>query len=295
MQNNNLPSNYPEDEIDLRDLLKTIFNSKKLIILITLAFALLAFIYIAEKEVKYQSTVIIEIGSYDLNFDQNGLSSVEKKLIEPVWLLIQKLKVNLIYKKQLGLDSEKLNFNSIENQLLEIKYTSPSSEISENAIKEAIIFVQETHTEILANIVNSLSAKIVGIDNKISAQENKIKYLLKLIPEEENNLLLLESNPTLLLQRASVKPTLQETIYRFKEEVITMQEEIKIEKQEKETVELQAKFINNQKNKTQPIRGLITSQIKPKQLFTILIGTIFGFIFSIFIVIVRQAFLKEQN
>ena len=65
--------------------------------------------------------------------------------------------------------------------------------------------------------------------------------------------------------------------------------------QEKDTLELQVKLVKDQKSTTQPIRELVTSEIKPKQLLTILIGTILGFIFSVLIVFIRQAFLKEQN
>ena len=93
MKNSDLNNEYLDDEIDLVELLRTLYSSKKLIIIVTLAFSLLAFIYTTQKEVEYQSTVILEVGSYDL---LNG----EKKLVEPVSSLIKKLKVNLIYKKQ---------------------------------------------------------------------------------------------------------------------------------------------------------------------------------------------------
>ena len=65
--------------------------------------------------------------------------------------------------------------------------------------------------------------------------------------------------------------------------------------QEKENLDLQIKLVNDQKNMTQPIRELETSEIKTNTLLIILIGAILGFIFSIFIVLIRQAFLKEQN
>ena len=65
--------------------------------------------------------------------------------------------------------------------------------------------------------------------------------------------------------------------------------------QEKDTLELQIKVVKNQKNTTQAIRDIATSEIKPRLLFTILIGTIFGLMFSIFIVLIRNSFLKEQN
>ena len=65
--------------------------------------------------------------------------------------------------------------------------------------------------------------------------------------------------------------------------------------QEKDTLKLQIKLVNDQTNMSQPIRELETSEIKTNTLLTILIGTILGFIFSVLIVFIRQAFLKEQN
>jgi LPS O-antigen subunit length determinant protein (WzzB/FepE family) len=332
MKNSNLNNEYLDDEIDLVELLRTLYRSKKLIILITLASALLAFAYLSQKEAEYQSTVILEVGTYDLT---NG----EKKLVEPVSSLIQKLKINEI-SQQLN----ELNFNSIEDHFLEIDVTSPSPEFNENLINEAIRFAQESHAESLDKIVNSFSEKIMAIDNEIKYQqesqkliaikaiktldinipalETKIKNLLELIPEEENNLLLLESNPSALLQRTSSSPTLQEVIFSYKLLAIDTRSELALLKQEKEAfklqvksnaegeftseelfklnqekeaLEMQVKLAKDQTNSTQPIRELVTSEIKTKTLLIILIGTILGFIFSVFIVFIRQAFLKEQN
>jgi len=432
MKNSNLNNEYLDDEIDLIVLLRTILNSKKLIIIVTFSFSLLAFIYTTQKELEYESTVILEVGSY-------RLLSGEKKLFEPVSSLIKKLKVDLVYKKQLEfgdlkLKGNKLNFKSIEDKLLEIDYTSPSPEFNETIINEAITFSQESNAEILTKIVNSFSEKIVTIDNEVEflknsiksqqeskklnainaikvidseveflknsiksqqesqklnainaikvidieipALESKLKYLLDLIPAEENNLLLLKSNPSALLQRASSSPTLQQIIYSYNEQAITLKNQIRNLQQEKEalemqvksitegkfvseelfklqqekealemqvksitegkfvseelfklqqekdtlemqvksiaegkfvseelfklqqekdTLEMQVKLVKDQKITTQPIRELVTSEIKTKQLFIILIGTILGFIFSVLIVFIRQAFLKEQN
>ena len=304
MKNSNLNNEYLDDEIDLIELLRTIYSSKKLIILITLASALLAFIYIAQKESVYQSSVTIEVGSYDL-------LSGEKKLIEPVSSLITKLKINQI-SKQL----DELNYKSIEDQFLEISYTSPSPESNEKLINEAIRFIEENHVEILDKIVNSFSEKIVAIDNQLEKQkikvinlkrsiENKIytlesknKFLLKLIPEEENNLFLWQFyEQTLDIQNAiqDLKQEKDSLELQGTEVYIKSDSKYNSLQQEKDSLELQIKLVKDQKSTTQPIRDIVTSEIKPKQLLTILIGTILGFIFSVLIVFARQAFLKEQN
>ena len=159
MKNSNLNNEYLDDEIDLLELLRTLYSSKKLIIIVTLAFSLLAFIYTTQKEAEYQSTVTLEVGSYDLI---NG----EKELVEPVSSLIKKLKIN-----QISQQSDELNYKSIEDYFLEINYTSPSTELNENLIKEAIKFSQDSYMKSLDNIVNSFS-------DEIKAKELQIDFLI---------------------------------------------------------------------------------------------------------------------
>ena len=65
--------------------------------------------------------------------------------------------------------------------------------------------------------------------------------------------------------------------------------------QEKDALELKIKLVSDKTNMTRQMREIETTEIKIKNVVIILIGTILGFIFSIFIVIARQEFLKEQN
>ncbi len=209
--------------------------------------------------------------------------------------------------------------NSIKNQqeskklnaINAIKTLDSEVEFIKNSIKNQ----QESRKLIAINAIKT-------IDSEIPALESKIKYLLELIPAEEENLVLLKSDPSALLQRAASSPTLQQIIYSYNEQTITLKNQIQNLQQEKEALELQVKsiadgefaseelfklqqekdslelqikLVKDQKSTTQQIRELVSSEIKPKQLLTILIGTILGFILSVFIVFIRQAFLKEQN
>ena len=314
MKNSDLNNEYLDDEIDLVELLRTLYSSKKLIIIVTLAFSLLAFIYTTQKEVEYQSTVILEVGSYDLI---NG----EKKLVEPVSSLIKKLKIN-----QISQQSDELNYKSIEDHFLQINYTSPSPELNENSIKEAIKFSQDSYMKTLDNIVNSFSdgikakelqidflinstlsnkesrqLKVINeineIDSKVDLDKIKINFLSKLLITQKNDLILEDQ---LMILQAKVKElekkkeSLERKIILIDSSDIFSKEVFKF-KQEINSLEKQSKLIKNSSSKTQPIRELVTSEIKTKTLLIILIGTILGFIFSVFIVFIRQAFLKEQN
>ena len=314
MKNSNLNNEYLDDEIDLIELLRTLYSSKKLIIIVTLAFSLLAFIYTTQKEVEYQSTVILEVGSYDLS---NG----EKKLVEPVSSLIKKLKIN-----QISQQSDELNYKSIEDHFLQINYTSPSPELNENSIKEAIKFSQDSYMKTLDNIVNSFSDGIKAkelqidflinsslsnkesrqlevineineIDSKVDLDKIKINFLSKLLITQKNDLILEDQLMTLqakVKELEKKKESLERKIILIDSSDIVGNEVFEF-KQEINSLEKQSKLIKNSSSKTQPIRELVTSEIKTKTLLIILIGTILGFIFSVLIVFIRQAFLKEQN
>ena len=65
MQNNN-PNNYiQEDEINIREFLDLFINSKKIIIVITLFFSLIATIYAYSLKPNYEASSVIEIGFYN--------------------------------------------------------------------------------------------------------------------------------------------------------------------------------------------------------------------------------------
>ena len=66
MQNNN-PNDYLQEEIYLKDIIKLLINSKKLIIVTTLIVTLLGAIYSFQKAPVYKSTALIEIGYYPKN------------------------------------------------------------------------------------------------------------------------------------------------------------------------------------------------------------------------------------
>jgi LPS O-antigen subunit length determinant protein (WzzB/FepE family) len=324
MKNSNLNNEYLDDEIDLLEILRTIYSSKKLIIILTLAFSLLAFIYTTQKELEYQSTVVLEVGSY-------RLLSGEKKIVEPVSSLIKKLKVDLVYKKQLEfsylkLNDKKLNFKSIEDQLLEINYTSPSPEFNEKLINEVIIFSQESHVGILANIVNSFSDKIraielqidflknssssnkeskklevtneiIRIDTEVDLNKIKINFVSELLLTQENDLMRKDQFMTLQAKVKELerkKGNLEKKIKLIDSSDFVAKDVFEL-KVEKNSLEKQTKLIKNSSSKPQPIREIKTTEIKTNNRVIILIGANFGFIFSIFIVFIRQAFLKEQN
>ena len=167
---NNTNNDYQNNEIDFRKIYKVIITSKILIILITLSFSLLTFIYSSQKTSVYKSTAILEVGSYhDINNDIN----INEKSIETVKDLIKNVRVELIFKQQLT-EVNKLEFGSIEGQLLEINYSAPINEFNENLVKETVIYIETKHSDLLNRINNSNKQKILS---EIESINQKLNYL----------------------------------------------------------------------------------------------------------------------
>ena len=89
-----------EDEIDLRELFKTIWDKKVFIIVFTFVITLIAAIYAYNKTPIYEAKALVEIGEYKLNSTtKNSIddaTALEKKLttlylpllLSIIWILI---------------------------------------------------------------------------------------------------------------------------------------------------------------------------------------------------------------
>ncbi len=87
MQKNNLQDDHYQDQIDLKKLSRILLRSWKLLVLVTFASALLALIYTNQKESRYESSVFLEMGSYETPPSLKNPQGIS--LIEPVSNLIK--------------------------------------------------------------------------------------------------------------------------------------------------------------------------------------------------------------
>ncbi|MFY9083479.1 Wzz/FepE/Etk N-terminal domain-containing protein, partial [Aliarcobacter butzleri] len=60
-----------EDEIDLKELFKTIWSYKKFILIFTFIVTVLSIIYVSSKTPTYEVTALVEVGSYKTESDQD--------------------------------------------------------------------------------------------------------------------------------------------------------------------------------------------------------------------------------
>jgi LPS O-antigen subunit length determinant protein (WzzB/FepE family) len=239
MKNNN-PNDYlQEDEIDLKEIFKLLINSKKLIIVITLVITTLGAIYSFQKAPQYKSTALLEIVQYD---------TLEKVniLVEPASKLIQNLNIVFIHK---SFDNKTLSIKTIEDKLIEIEIHKPSIDLGKKTLDEITRYIEKRHSLLLTNVKNQLkyrinslnktieyhlalrsnqikndklriTNKIESLNSELPVLDKKIESLSEVIVADEKNLLLLESDNELFIQRASQAPTLDQVIFTYKADLI---------------------------------------------------------------------------
>lgn len=221
-----------DDEINLFEIIDILIQSKTIIILTTLIFTILAFIYSVQKKPTYQSSVLIEIGHYET-------SSGPIELLESPNSIIQNLNINLKYKLDNALDTE---INVIENRLIEIKHSSESTEKNVDVLNQFINYLDKKHSSLSdtsyqekikeinmeLDYINSeiendkkferlkLSSQIRDLDVQIPSFDLQISNFKKIISEDEENLRLLKDSPDLYLERTSKNPTLNQVIHEYK-------------------------------------------------------------------------------
>jgi hypothetical protein len=185
--------------------------------------------------------------------------------------------------------SEILNFDTFLDRFLEINHISPSTELNEKIINEAIIFSQDSHAATIDNIINSFSEEAAVIDNEIEDIKNlinEIEDIKNLIKNQKTSIAKGELNQ----ENADL-----DTQIKLITEVALVSKNLALLNIEKENLDLQIKLIKGQYKITQPVAEIETNKVNNKQHIIISIGAFLGFIFSIFIVLFRQAYLKEKN
>ena len=172
---------FLENEIDLIPVFKVLVNSKKLIIITTLVCTFLAFIYTYQKDAAYESTALLEIGSYVSINNQ-------EKLIESAPDLIEDLKVEINYKKKLAVE-----FKEIRDRIISLSYISSSPNINTKILNSTIEYILNKHSvgltkkiKLLKNQNKIIDTKINFLNNSLETQKNiTIQNTYRSIEKEE--------------------------------------------------------------------------------------------------------------
>lgn len=298
-----------EDEIDLKELFKTIWAKKIFIVIFTLVVTILAGFYAYIKTPIYEAKALVEIGEYKINnTTKNSVddaSTLEKKLST----LFVDMEKNLKDKT-----SEISNISVVKGlkNFLEIKSESTSNEEAKNEILKVLTFVQNEHEKILDDVkkqkemelrnidlqISDIKSKSVAlIDKKIENNIKNLKSLEEQLKQVDENLKKIDSlNPSLaalkLMEKRDITNSINTiTIQNFeleskKDELLTTTL-YKLE-ESKKIIELSL-LPHNYKN-TQIIGEIMTNDFptKPKKSLIVAVAFVTGFIISIFLVFFIQ-------
>lgn len=294
-----------EDEIDLRELFKTLWEKRIFIVVFTLAITVLAIVYVYIKTPIYEAKALVEIGEYRLNDDSRNFiddaTSLEKKL-STLFIDIKKSNQD---------EASKISNIAVAKGLknfLEITSEATSNDEAKNEIIKVLDFVQNEHEKVLDDVKKQKELELKNIDLQISDIKSKsvalidkklqndattledLKEQLKLINE---NLKKIDSlNPSLaalkLMEKRDITSSIDELLNRTfelenkKDELLTTTL-YKLE-ENKKIIELLL-LPHNYKN-THVVGEIMINDfaIKPKKGLTIAVAFVSGFILSVFLV-----------
>ena len=294
-----------EDEIDLRELFKTIWARRFFVITFTLVVTVLAAVYAYTKTPIYEAKALVEIGEYKLNgTTKNSIDNavvLEKKLSTLFVDMEKNLKDKTSEISNIAIVKGLINF-------LEIKSEATSNEEAKNEILKVLTFVQGEHEKILDDVKKQKEMELRNIDLQISdiksrtvalidkKLENNVKNLenlqeqLKFVDE---NLKKIDSlNPSLaalkLMEKKDITNSINTlTIQNFdleskKDELLTTS--LYTLQENKKIIELSL-LPHNYKN-TQIVGEIMTNDFptKPKKSLIVAVAFVTGFILSIFLV-----------
>ena len=293
-----------EDEIDLKELFKTIWAKKIFIVIFTLVVTILAGFYAYSKTPIYEAKALLEIGEYKKNPVDDAVA-LEKKL-STIFIDMEK---NLKDKT-----SQISNISVVKGlkNFLEIKSESTSNEEAKNEILKVLTFVQNEHEKILDDVkkqkemelrnidlqISDIKSKSVDlIDKKIENNIKNLKSLEEQLKQVDENLKKIDSlNPSLaalkLMEKRDITNSINTiTIQNFeleskKDELLTTNL-YKLE-ESKKIIELSL-LPHNYKN-TQIVGEIMTNDFptKPKKSLIVAVAFVTGFIISIFLVFFIQ-------
>ena len=300
-----------EDEIDLKELFKTIWAKKIFIVIFTLVVTILAGFYAYSKTPIYEAKALLEIGEYKKNPVDDAVA-LEKKL-STIFIDMEK---NLKDKT-----SEISNISVVKGlkNFLEIKSESTSNEEAKNEILKVLTFVQNEHEKILDDVkkqkemelrnidlqISDIKSKSVAlIDKKIENNIKNLKSLEEQLKQVDENLKKIDSlNPSLaalkLMEKRDITNSINTiTIQNFeleskKDELLTTTL-YKLE-ESKKIIELSL-LPHNYKN-TQIVGEIIINDFptKPKKKLIVAVAFVTGFIISIFLVFLFNFIKQNEN
>lgn len=160
-----------EDEIDLKELIKTVWNYKLFIIIFTGLVTILAIVYALIKTPIYEAKAIVKIGEY------KDVAKNSKVVIDDANNLVTKLNVLYIdlYKNQNDRKQWIENISTLKKNkdFISIISQGLSNELAILEAQSVVSYIKEEHERTLSEVLENKQSEL----NQIDKQINKIKNI----------------------------------------------------------------------------------------------------------------------
>ena len=165
-----------ESDLSLNDIVITLLDSKKIIIIITLLITIIAGVIVISMPTLYKSEALIEIGKHNFGRNTQNLPNTNE-LIEDTPLAIRELEIIFQYKKHEYSDYPIL-FEAAAQRLIRVETITPSVELGQNSLTKVVSYIIDKHKKI-ANLntkgsLDNLINEVASIKEELSFNESQL-------------------------------------------------------------------------------------------------------------------------
>jgi len=308
-QNLNGQRYIEEDEIDLRELFKTIWKNKKFIVIFTMIVTVLSIIYVLIKTPVYEAKAIVKIGEYKVASNSNSNSNIildnaSKLSTELNILFIDILKNEKDRKSWI----EKISVLKKQKDFISITSQGLSNELAIKELHKTVVYIQNKHQKILDDVKSKREIGIKNINKKIDKiKTREIPTLVKKISQYKKDINFYSSNlnklalkmnkvenetPALAMLELNEQRRLTEMVFKLRQDLINTKDgKFTLEtetlgnlKEQIEDIQTLLKPYNYKNSKV--VGKIMTNEypVKPKKKLIVVVAFVTGFILSIFLV-----------
>ncbi len=298
-----------EDEIDLRELFKTLWKYKIFILVFTFVITILSIIYVSLKTPTYQVTALVELGSYKTESDQDVIIDNADNLSKKLTTIFIDLKKNLENK---NFEITKIVTVKGMKNFIEISSEASSNTQAIEGLNEVIEHIKSEHSKLLDDVKekNEFQLKNISLSIK-NIEEDKLVNIEKKIELYQQNILNLEEqmvsvtetlkninklDPAISALKLMEKRDISNAIILNKSNLYDLIEEkenlinIEINKLLDRKKILETLSLPHNLKNSEVVGSILVNEhpIKPKKSLIVIVAFITGFIVSIFLVFFIQ-------
>lgn len=294
-----------EDEIDLRELFKTLWKYKIFILVFTFIVTILSIIYVTFKAPIYQATALIELGSYKTESDQDIIIDNADNLSKKLNTIFIDLRKNVENK-----DFEIIKIATAKDikNFIEISSEASSNTQAIEGLNEVVEHIKSEHSKLLDDVKekNEFQLKNISLSIK-NIEEDKLVNIEKKIELYQQNILNLEEqmvsvtetlkninklDPAISALKLMEKRDISNAIILNKSNLYDLIEKkenlinIEINKLLDRKKILETLSLPHNLKNSEVVGSILVNEnpIKPKKFIIVIITFVIGFILSIFLV-----------